>query len=851
MSKITKNGCKTGVSHKLAIHRKQQINNISYNLIFRIPEKKTEPVRGRLHLKFSLSNNNNDVILDFQNGANNILSFFVNSQKDAYTYINEHIIIPASSCKEGENIVETEFISGNSSLNRHNNYLYTLFVPDKASIAFPCFDQPDMKASFELELYIPARWTAVSSGKIISNTTGKNVRHLKFKKTEIISTYHFAFVAGKLQQFQQTKNGRTINFYHVEESNETIYKNTNTLFSMHLMSLEWMEKYTNIKYPFDKLDFISIPSFQFSGMEHVGIIYYRSSRIFLSESASVEETITRASVIAHEVSHMWFGNLVTMRWFDDVWLKEVYAELFAAKIVYPMFPDMNHDINFVTYNYPRAYQTDRSKGTHPIQQVLDNLKFAGTLYDDIIYFKAPIVMANLEQMIGDKAMQEGLREYLKTYSFGNADWNDLIKIFDKHTEFNLEEWSEMWVMQEGMPVITANIDYVDNKISSFRLSQKDMLKKNRLWKQNLSIFFCKNGKSVKIPIYFDKNKLEVSEAIGLEKPDCILLNGSAYGYGYFKLNNSYKEFLLKNVFKIKNELARSSAYISMFEAVVNYDLKTICYIKSMLRALKTEKIKQNIQLILNNIEIAWWFFINERNRVKYAREMETLLIKIARLSNEKEVKAAVFKRLVSIFVSKNTQDYLYEIWNNKLNFQELQLSGTDYSSIALALSVRDYPDAESIVNKQIRRIKDNNKRDKFKFLKSAVSINPAVRDKFFESLKNPENRQKEVWVRSALYYLNHPLRAKQAVKYLPDTLNLLEEVQQTGDIFFPKNWLAYSIGRHNSKDAVEIVDNFLKQHIDYNKNLRYKILQLSDFMHRANKRRKKNLVVDSLQNKLQ
>ncbi len=827
----------SGVSHKLAKMRQKQIGKLSYDLHFKIPAKKDKAVKGSVSISVHVADIGKDLVLDFQNNKQNVLSVSLNSKPCSYIFDNQHIVISKSDLIKGENKVFIKFISGNSSLNRNNDFLYTLFVPDKASIVFPCFDQPDIKAKFKLQLDIPKEWLAVSNGKIVTDEADGNFRHLEFKQTKIISTYHFAFAAGKFQRLQRSKNGRTINFYHLEADTGKVNANVETLFEMHFMSLDWMEKYTDIKYPFDKLDFVSIPSFQFSGMEHVGAIYYRSSRMFLSSSASVEDIIKRASVIAHEVSHMWFGNLVTMRWFDDVWLKEVYAELFAAKMVHPMFPNTNHDVNFITANYPRAYQTDRTKGTHPIQQKLDNLNFAGTLYDDIIYFKSPIVMANLEQLIGEEAMQNGLREYLKTYSFGNAEWNDLINIFDKYTKFDLSEWSRMWVMQEGIPVIKADIDYSGNKIKSFTMSQNDPLNQDRLWKQNLNILFYKDGVSKNIPIYFDEENMVVDEAAGMEKPDLILLNGGAYGYGYFELDSSSKDFLLDSVYTISDDLCRTSAYISMFQSVVHYDLDAVTYVKSMMEALKHEKIKQNIQLILNNIELSWWFFIDEDVRSSCALDLETRLRQIAKSTDNKEVKSAVFETLVSVFISKETQDYFYNMWKDKKAFCSLKLTGTNCSKIVLALSVRDYPDADNMLKEQLKNIQNKERKAKLKFLMPAVSSDEKVRDTFFESLKNPKNRVQEIWVRTALYYLHHPLRAKYSVKYLPETLDMLEEIQQTGDIFFPKNWLAYSIGRYNTKEAAEVVNNFLLNHENYNSNLKSKILQLSDYMFRANKMR--------------
>ena len=156
-----------------------------------------------------------------------------------------------------------------------------------------------------------------------------------------------------------------------------------------------------------------MPAFQFGGMEHPGAIFYNANGLLLDESATQDQMLGRASVIAHETAHMWFGDLVTMRWFSDVWMKEVFANHMAAKIVNPAFPALNHDLRYLVDYYPSAYGVDRTAGTNEIRQPLKNLNEAGTLYGAIIYQKAPIVMRQLETLVGADGFRDGLRDYLK------------------------------------------------------------------------------------------------------------------------------------------------------------------------------------------------------------------------------------------------------------------------------------------------------------------------------------------------------------------------------------------------------------------------------------------------------
>ncbi|MFN8254231.1 MAG: M1 family aminopeptidase [Bacteroidales bacterium] len=826
----------SGVSRELALARKSQVKNINYKLFFSIPDSLKDDIIGSVTIDFENIHTNKDLVIDFQNDSLKILALIANNKFKSYRFVNEHIIIPSKFLKKGKNTVSIQFVSGNSPFNRSENYLYTLFVPDKASIAFPCFDQPDLKATFELELSVPKKWLALSNARISKQNAARGKINFKFEKTKLISTYLFAFAAGEFKKASKIKNGRILNFYHRETDTLKLKNNIDSIFNIHFAAIEWMEKYTGIPYAFDKLDFIAIPSFQFSGMEHVGAIFYRNSRLFLSKSATIEDIVKRAMVISHEVSHMWFGDLVTMKWFDDVWLKEVYAELLASKMVKPLFPDMDHDLNFVVSNFPRAYQTDGSIGTNPIKQKLENLKFAGTLYGDIIYFKAPIVMAKLERLIGEEALQEGLRDYLKQYRFGNASWDDLIKIFNQKTQIDLESWSRTWVEQEGMPIISSKIEYdKDGFIKSFTIVQEDAFKKERLWRQNIEVLFCKNGNIKRFTIFIDSASTNFTRAVGIEKPDFILLNGDGYGYGYFILDSISQEYLLNHVNEIDNNFIRTISYITLNQALINYKLDSKKFVRILSCTLATEKEKQNIQLMLDYLQKSWWYYLSQEERIKMSTSIENCLFEFIKNEKNNEIKAAAFQTLVSIFISEYAQNRLYNIWKTQQGIDGLKLSENDYSTIAIELSLRNFPGSDAILKEQLLRIKDEDLKKKMIFVMPSVSIDENVRDGFFESLKKPENRQQELWVRTGLYYLNHPLRAQYSIKYLKASLEMLEEIQKTGDIFFPKNWLAYTVGRYNNAEAAKIVTTFLREHPDYNTNLKAKILQLSDMLFKAEK----------------
>ncbi|MDP6958907.1 MAG: M1 family aminopeptidase, partial [Planctomycetota bacterium] len=411
-----------GVSQNLANHRQQTIIAPRYKLRFTIPQEKSETVQGEANITFELKRRGNGVVLDFDEAPSRITSLSINGAKADGTFTQDHIILSPDLLRRGKNEVDLTFQAGNKALNRNDEFLYTLFVPDRASSAFPCFDQPNLKARFRLTLEIPESWTAIANGNLRTELKWKNRTILTFEQTSAIPTYLFSFVAGKFEVVTRERAGRTIRFLHRETDKARLERNQERLFDLHATALSWLEAYTGIPYPFGKFDFALIPSFQYNGMEHPGAILYRADALLLEKTPTQDQEVRRASLIAHETAHMWFGNLVTMDWFNDVWMKEVFANFMAAKIVHPFFPKLNHELRFLMAHYPAAYEVDRTAGANPIRQDLSNLKEAGSLYGAIIYKKAPIVMRMLETLIGEASFREGVQIYLKEFSFRNATW---------------------------------------------------------------------------------------------------------------------------------------------------------------------------------------------------------------------------------------------------------------------------------------------------------------------------------------------------------------------------------------------------------------------------------------------
>ena len=506
-----------GVPLELARERARLIRELRYDVTLSIPAARSAPIVGRSVVRFQWSDASKPLVLDFDPDRSRAVDVRSNGKLVGVTSSNGHLVIAASDLRAGDNTVEIGFEAGDAPLNRNDDLLFTVFVPAHARRALPCFDQPDLKGRWTLTLEHPAQWLSVANGAELDRRSAADRVRVRFAETRPLPTYLVAFAAGALKMETANRDGRTMRMFHRESDPVRLQRNLADIFDLHARSLDFMARYTGIDYPFDKLDFVLLPTFPFPAMEHAGSIAYMAEELLLDASATQNDRLVRAQLIAHETAHSWFGNLVTMRWFDDVWTKEVFANFMASKIADPLFPDVRHDLRFFRQHHRGAYDVDRSAGTHPIRQPLDNLDDAASLYTAIIYQKAPVVMRQLESLIGEAAFRDGLREYLKRHAFANATWDDLIDAFAPHAGFDLRAWSRVWIDQPDRPTIATDFALREGRVERLRLRQSDPQARGRLWQQQLRVTIVCAGEPRRLTVDLVGAEVDLTGALG----DCV------------------------------------------------------------------------------------------------------------------------------------------------------------------------------------------------------------------------------------------------------------------------------------------------------------------------------------------
>ncbi len=814
---------------ELARQRAADIADLRYALHLEIPAARDEPVTGTVTIRLRHQRSGRPLVLDFRAPPGAVRGLTLDGDSVPFTTPPDHVVIPGRHLRAGERTVTVAFQSSEDALNRQEDFLYALFVPDRASTAFPVFEQPDLKARLTLSLGLPAGWAAVANGaEVARDSIAAGRVQLRFAETEPISTYLFAFAAGRLAAEHAVRDGRDLVMYHRETDTSRVSRNREAIFDLHAGALRWLEEYTGIPYPFGKFAFLAVPAFQFGGMEHPGAVWYRAESLFLDETATRNQELGRASLIAHETAHMWFGDLVTMRWFDNVWMKEVFANFMAAKIAGPAFPDLNLDLRFFQAHHPSAYGVDRTEGANPIRQPLENLREAGSLYGAIIYQKAPVVMRQLEELVGEATLREGLRQYLADHRFGNATWPDLVGILDARSEEDLATWSRAWVLESGRPQVSAV--WADSGIT---VRQADPVAGRGLaWSQPV-VLAVGWGDSVTS----HRILLRTSEAFvpvaAIAPPRFILAGADGIGYGRFVLDSASRAMLLSDVQRMADPIHRAVAWQSLWEEMLDGALSPGTLLDATIRGIAEETDELILLQLLGQLRGTWWRYLPDSARQAGAARVERALWQRLERAPTPGQKGALFGTIQSVTLSPQGVARLERIWRRVETPRGLPLAEQQYTGLAEALALRGVADAEAILDEQEERITNPDRLARLRFLRPALSADPARRDSLFRSFADVAGRRRESWVLDAMGAIHHPLRAGASLGLVRAALDLVEEIQRTGDIFFPLRWMNAVLDGHRSIEAADTVRRFLQERPDLPPRLRGKVLQAADELFRA------------------
>ena len=850
-----------GVPRELARWRAAHYSNIGYSLYLEIAPG-AKMLKGKEAILVTLDGEVDQLVLDWRvtkakegEPQARVWEIEANGHKiEDAREINDHILIPGRYLTKGENDLRLNFESPISTqgsavtryIDREDNaeYIYTLFVPSDASTAFPCFDQPDLKARFGLSVTAPDSWKVISNTNIIE-TLGLNLkdhgklieRRVKrvFDATEPISTYLFAFAAGPFAEFKDDASAATPSRLFVRKSKaERARKELAEVFRLNREGLRFLASYFDYKFPFPKYDLVLVPEFAYGGMEHAGATFLREDAILFPTDPTANDYLRRADVMFHEAAHQWFGDLVTMRWFDDLWLKEGFAEFMAYKAVERVMPEYNAWKVFYQRTKPAAYVTDITKGTTPIFQEIPNLSAAKSAYGNIVYNKAPSMLRQAEFFLGPDKFQEALRLYLHEHQYANAEWADLVQAFERERGSKLDEWAAAWVKRRGMADVRAEWS-VDGRgrIRRLALREEDALGEGGSWPMRVKVLLAYENERVETMTVMLKGAGEtvVEEASGKPAPLFVFANYEDYGYGRFLLDERSRRAVVARLGAVRDDFLRALLWGSLWDSVREAELAPSEYIELGLKLVGAERDEVSAQSILSRMSAAFNRYLSDEQMREVAPRLERLLAERMMNAQTAGLRITYFRALQSVATTDEGRAVLKKILSGDLKIPGMTLRSRDRFDIITALLARGDADAPALLEKE-RAADKTNDGQRYAYAAGAAPASESNKKKYFDDYTT--NQQiAESWIEASLGAFNTIQQSKLTLPFLDPALSELPRLKRTRKIFFVNGWLAAFIGGQCNGQALDTVQNFLRRESSLDRDLRLKVLEATDGLERC------------------
>ena len=491
-------------------------------------------------------------------------------------------------------------------------YLHSQFGEHVACLAYPCFDQPDLKASFAFTVNAPDGWV------VVSNAAGNRAPDgtWTFPATPLLSTYVTAVVAGEYQDFHDDHRGIPLGIYCRRSLAEHL--DTDEIFDITRRGLDFFERRFAFAYPFGKYDQLFVPDFAMGAMENAACVTHNELMVYRSKVTDADR-IYRAETILHEMAHMWFGDLVTLRWWDDLWLNESFAEYMGFLACVDATRFKSAWLEFANATKASAKAQDQLPTTHPIVADVPDVESIMLNLDGITYEKGASVLKQLVAWVGDEAFFDSIQTYFRAHAYGNTSLRDFLDSLEAGSGRDLHAWSRVWLEKAGVNTLEASLAVSKGSIDSAVLLQTAPMEHPTLRPHRLKIglFDLRNGK-LRLRTAFDVDvdgaTTNLPELVGQAEPDLVLVNHEDLTYAKLKLESTSLETVKKHLRDIEDPLARALIWGALWDMVRDAQLRAREFVSISLDNIDVETDAPTLDTLIARIQTAINTFTTPSNR---------------------------------------------------------------------------------------------------------------------------------------------------------------------------------------------------------------------------------------------
>jgi aminopeptidase N len=758
------------LSQQDAAARSARVSNVDYALEFTLTGK--PGFSGVTTAHFDLADNSAPLTIDLDKAT--VKSVTVNGKTVDAKYNNWFVTIAAADLVKGRNTVviayERLHSTNGEGLHRMVDpvdgrvYTYSHFEPAAAHQMFAVFDQPDLKATYQVTATAPADWHVVSTTRETSIENAGAVRRWVFPKTKKLSPYNFSLHAGPYKVWEDKSGKYPMRLFARQSVAAQV--TPEDWFRYTKQGLAFFDDYFGIPYPFEKYDQLLVPDFLYGAMENAGAITFAEARFLHKAKMTDAQRLSLASVIMHEMAHQWFGDLVTMQWWNGLWLNESFASFMGTLATAEATEFKDAWQNFYSTGKQAAYVQDQKVTTHPIEVPVPSTLNAFDNIDAITYSKGASTLVQLRHLLGPETFRKGVHNYLTKYSWRNAKLEDFIGSLGEAAGRDLSGWTRQWLYEAGVNTIAANFTCnggKDGKIGSFTLQQtaaSRALPTLREQRVQVATFKLDGGKLTPlqtVPVTYAGASTRVPGLVGTTCPDLVYPNYQDWGFVKVQLDGRSFATARENLAKVDDALLRTMLWQSLWDGVRDGKLPLNEFIKTALVNAPQEKDYTLLGDVLGKVAAARDYLDQMGTRSAWATQTRAALEEMAwngvlAYKGNDNFQRRWFGSYVSLASTPAALDRLAGIVDSGAPVQGLAVNQDLRWAILRQLNRYDHPGSAARIDAELKR--DNSDAGQAAALAATVSRpDPKVKAEWLGTVENLKTELPFSKVRTAINYL--------------------------------------------------------------------------------------------------
>ncbi len=824
------------LSQAYATFRAEQIANIHYHISADIRHR--DFFTNTVAIDFDLiAHEDSPITLDFEQG--NIQSIQINNKEAQWQFDKWFIQLAPHYFTKGRNTIvisyQRPYSTDGQGLHQyqdqstHNYYLYTQFEPYAANRFIPAFDQPNLKAKFSMDVLAPNTWQVISATRETdTEDQGADARLWHFPISKLIPSYIFSLHAGPFASWTDTSGDIPLRLFAREEIAQWV--DPQEWFDATHASFDHLQNYFQFPYPFEKYDQIIVPDFNYGAMENVAAVTY--SERFTSRSPKTDqEAFQLAMVIAHEMAHMWFGNIVTMNWWNDLWLNESFA-------TYTSYETVSHNPKFTdAWNYFSglknwAYYEDQLATTHPIDVPVPDTGIVHSLLDGISYAKGASVLNQLSHFVTPEAFQPAMAHYIAQYQYQNAQLQDLVNSIAQDTNTNLDTWVKQWLLAPGLNSLSTHFQCRNNQLVRLTLKQSAPMEWPTLRSQRVQLgLFYSQDKSMALGQLMPVTYKGASTKISLPKenpiacPEFIFPNYDDWGYLKIRFDQQAIDLLNDKLNQFDDTRLRLIIWQSMWSLAHDAEVPFSQYVSFFSKNIRGESNPAIINSALNYAQIAFNAIeamdVPDKSK-RLQQQVEDIFwreyVASPPGSNRQKV---VFKSAINVSFSPARLDYLANLLAGKVELEDIEFTQEYRWSAIRQLNRYAYSNAKDLLAKEQQS--DTSEMGRRSALAAdAIQPEETIKKKWLENILADESEFKFADLTTAMHNLFPGTQQKMRWPFAQHIVDRLKHLSHVKDGMFIGASGASLLSANCTQDSLKLLSRQLQSTPDMNETLRKK-----------------------------